>query len=267
MAAGDKSSTAVEEAEKVDGPWGKYETDGLLEAWATLRRRRRQALGDMWVPEGQRLRGRRSRTLFPEDWRAVAAAVNGSRASSGFSNTRTIDQCKNRVHNLIARYKKELSVARPSQWQFFSVIDAVFAEERPHARPQRLTRAAAAMEARQGHPSNVAGGGAHEDEGSVSGSAAREREAGRARGRMRMPKRPRSATPTAGERVRGVRPRRGDSSLTSAAADAAVLMVTKSLHAITQILQQGCGLITKGIEADREWNDAATHGDGDAANL
>ncbi|RLN27829.1 hypothetical protein C2845_PM05G23850 [Panicum miliaceum] len=84
--------------------WSPGETAALIDAWAPLYNCRRGGESDVWVPRHQRGRARSFRALVPEDWRALAAAVNGYRADAGLGPGRTPDQCKRRMSLLRQAY-------------------------------------------------------------------------------------------------------------------------------------------------------------------
>ncbi|CAN6342206.1 unnamed protein product [Urochloa humidicola] len=102
------------------GLWTDEETEALLDAWAPLHPRRRQAQGDPWVPRRQR----RPCALVKEDWRAVSVAVKSSRSTAAGPRPEWTDnQCKERIRTLCKMYRKDL--ARPPRCKWFHKLDAV----------------------------------------------------------------------------------------------------------------------------------------------
>jgi len=163
--------------------WSPGETAVLIDAWAPLYRRRRGGQSDVWVPRDQRGRARSFRDLVPEDWRAVAAAVNGYRAEAGLTTDRTPDQCKRRMRRILPTLNDVGADGGVGHG-----AGAGAAVDRRRGAP-RDARGAAAAEAGGGAaPAVAAGDAAPAAAGDARGHAARDLFGGS------IPKRPRTGT-------------------------------------------------------------------------
>ncbi|CAN6333259.1 unnamed protein product [Urochloa humidicola] len=143
------------------GLWTDEETEALLDAWAPLHPRRRQAQGDPWVPRRQR----RPCALVKEDWRAVSVAVKSSRSTAAGPRPEWTDnQCKERIRTLCKMYRKDLARPphEPPRCKWFHKLDAV------------LGAAVPVGEERDGAAGQDGSGGAAGDALGLGGAAGQE---------------------------------------------------------------------------------------------